>query len=62
MTSISQKRHFWPLIDPWVKMKISKVNAHLQDIPNQILEYNLSMTEDLEGVQVTRIFTTDGQG
>ena len=35
----------WHSIDPSGKYE----NAHLQDIPNQILEYNLAMNQDVDG-------------
>ena len=36
---------FGPIFDPWAKNENSKnLIAHLQDIPNQVLEYNFAMT------------------
>ena len=43
-----------PLIDPRAKLKIPNFIAHLQDIPDQILEYNFAMTLDENRVQVIR--------
>lgn len=47
--NFTTKRHFWLLID-----HLEKNEYALQDIPNQILEYNLATTSDVDGVQGAR--------
>ena len=35
---------FCPYLTPGPKIKVYILIAHLQDMPNQILDYNLAMT------------------
>ena len=35
-------------------VKLQSIIAHLKDMPNLILDYNLAMTSNIERVQVTR--------
>ena len=53
VTTPSQIIHILALRALGQKWKIKNLIAHLQDIPNQILKYDLTNTLDVDGVQVT---------
>ena len=60
--NVDRERHFWSPNWPFgQKWKFQKLTAQLQNMSNQILEYNLATTYHVDGVQVTRN-SSDGRG